>query len=211
LLASKVGIIGLGVIILLYFFNRMKNKILAVAICAVILGAFVITIYNSKFLRQRFLVSLEFNYESPYNGSWNSVSQRLAIWSCVVETLEPVFPLGYGTGNGQKALNKTYESNKYIRGFEDEYNAHSEFFHTTLETGAFGLVVLLLMILLPLIHAARIQDTLFAIFIIVFCLYFLVDVVFARRPGIFVFSFFFSILAVRNQILTKVHRDVPVE
>jgi hypothetical protein len=87
----------------------------------------------SSDLKDRFLVESRFSYESAYSGEWNSLSQRLAIWSCALEAVDRVFPLGYGTADGQLALESVYRERNYVRGYEDHYNAHNEFIYTILD------------------------------------------------------------------------------
>ena len=200
LVASKAGIIALALIFSLLLLNRIKNKVLAVGICVVLLGLFAWAVTSSKFLRERFMVSTQFNYEMPWSGSWNSTSQRLAIWTCAVETIGRVFPLGYGTSNGQLALNETYKSNNYIRGYEDKYNAHSEYLHTLLELGIFGFVALAMMFLWPAIQSLKSKDPLFLYFLILIFFYFFVETVLHRRSGAVFFSFFYSLLALNGVI-----------
>ena len=200
LVASKAGIIGLLLIFSLWCIGRIKNKVLAIGICLVVLLTLVLTVRTSKFLRERFIVSTQFIYDRPWAGDWNSTSQRLAIWTCAVETIGKVFPLGYGTSNGQMALNQTYKSKNYIRGYEDKYNAHSEYLYTLLETGVFGLIVILLMFLWPGIQSVKNKDPLFLYFLILIFFYFFVETVLARRSGGVFVSFFYSLLALNGVI-----------
>ena len=202
LVASKAGIIGLLLIFSLWCIGRIRNKFLAFGICIVALLALVLTVTNSKFLRERFIVSTQFNYELPWAGDWNSTSQRLAIWTCAAETIGKVFPLGYGTSNGQLALNQTYKSKNYIRGYEDKYNAHSEYLYTLLDTGIFGIIVIILMFLWPAIQSLKNKDLLFLYFLILIFFYFFVETVLTRRSGGVFVSFFYSLLAL-NAIIEK--------
>ena len=200
LVASKAGIIGLLLIFSLWCIGRIRNKVLAFGICLVALVALMVTVTTSKFLRERFIVSTQFNYELPWAGDWNSTSQRLAIWTCATETIGKVFPLGYGTSNGQLALNQTYKSKNYIRGYEDKYNAHSEYLYTLLDTGIFGIIVIILMFLWPGIQSFKNKDLLFLYFLILIFFYFFVETVLTRRSGGVFFSFFYSLLAVNGLI-----------
>jgi O-antigen ligase len=200
LVASKAGMIALLLIFSLWCVGRIRNKVLAFGICLVALTAFVSTVTTSKFLSERFIVSTQFNYESPWAGDWNSTSQRLAIWTSAVETIGKVFPLGYGTSNGQLALNQTYKSKNYIRGYEDKYNAHSEYLFALLDTGIFGIVVIILMFLWPGIQSLKNKDLLFLYFLILIFFYFFVETVLARRSGGVFVSFFYSLLALNGLI-----------
>jgi O-antigen ligase len=200
LVASKIGIIACFIIFSFYFLGRIKNKFIAVGICCIILASLAWAIKSSTFLRERFIVSTQFNYELPWAGDWNSTSQRLAIWTCAIETVGKVFPWGYGTSDAKKALNETYRSKNYIRGYEDEYNAHSEYLHALLEVGIFGFAALLLIFAWPFIQSIKTGNSLFVYFLILIFFYFFVEIVLTRRAGVIFFSFFYSLLALNGVI-----------
>ena len=193
LIASKIGIICLVLILMVYLMYLIKSRILIVSLTVGIPLILFIVIFSSNFLKDRFIVTTKFKYELPWLGDWNSFSQRLAIWSCALDAVGRVFPLGYGTSNGQAALEEIYKERKYIRGYEDRYNAHNEYIFTILESGIFGLLILLLMIAVPIAWDFKAHSTLFYFQILIF-LYFFVEVIMARRIGITFCLFFYSLL-----------------
>jgi O-antigen ligase len=210
LVASKAGIIGLIIVLVIYILSLIRNRYLAVGGTILIVTTFVVLLFSSKFLKERFIVSTEFEYDRPWAGDWNSTSQRLAIWTCAVETIKDVFPWGYGTADGQKALNKTYVKKKYIRGYEDDYNAHSEYLHTMLDTGVLGLLVLLIILCWPLFRSLNLGNQLFTSFLVLMIFYFVVEVVLARRDGITFFLFFYCLLAINpSDAVVKPKPNIP--
>ncbi len=203
LIASKAGIIGLVIIFGVYFFNLIRSKLVALGIYTVALILLVWIISSSKFLKDRFIQSTTYNYELPWAGDWNSTSQRLAIWNCAVETISKVFPLGYGTSNGQLALNEMYRSKNYVRGYEDLHDTHNEYLETLLETGVFGLAALLLIFIWPTVQSIRHKDSLFLCFLFLLFFYFFVETVLTRRVGLLFFSFFYSLLTLNEWMITQ--------
>ncbi|MBL0742224.1 O-antigen ligase family protein [Chryseolinea lacunae] len=206
LISSKIGIIALVVVGLLYLLYRIRNKYMAVGAAAVLLILLIAVIQKSHFLRSRFVQATTYEFDDAYAGNWNSISQRLAIWKCAAEAAADVFPLGYGTGSGQYKLHDKYVKYHYTRGIEDNYNAHSEYLFTLLDIGALGLVVVLLMIILPLVRAFRTNNHMLFCLQCFILIYFSVEVIFARRFGIFFYAFFYPLLFVYGMSATDVKR-----
>lgn len=200
LISSKAGIVMMAAIFALFLFGSFRSRVLAFVIAGLITIALFTGLNKWDFLRERFVVSLEFRYDVAWAGNWNSSSQRMAIWTCAIETIEKNFPLGYGTSDGQKALVETYVSNKYIRGYEDNYNAHNEFIFTWLDTGIFGVTVLIGMIVVPFVRNLGRKDHLFLYFLVCCVGYFLVEAILNRRLGLNFFCFFYGLLAINDFI-----------
>jgi hypothetical protein len=202
LIASKIGIISLAAMLCLYALSRVGSHFARLTVSAAIALIFIVIIYNSDFLRERFTAETNIQYDRAWAGDWNSFTQRLAIWSCALETVAGS-PWGYGTADGQIALDQTYERKGYIRGYEDHYNAHSEFLYTLLDLGAFGLAVLFVVILYPVFAAWKFRQHLLLYFLILFVLYFLVEVVLARRYGIMLFAFWYPLIIMDSGIAER--------
>ncbi|MEO5977855.1 MAG: O-antigen ligase family protein [Chryseolinea sp.] len=202
-LASKAGILINAMVFLLFTYSLMRRKIVALGVCILLIAVFATAIFKSDFLRERFIVSTQFEYDRPWAGDWNSTSQRIAIWACSLETIGNNFPFGYGTGNGELELYKTYHKKNYIRGYEDGYNSHNEFLFTWLDLGIFGAIVLVAVMLIPLYFTVKINEPLYTYAILCFLLYFCVEVVLTRRAGINFLSFIYGLMAVEYFICTS--------
>jgi len=195
LISSKIGILCLLLTLLLTPVLKGSFTFRILALSVTIVAVVVVSVSQVSFLKQRFLVNLDFDYRDEYSGLWSSFSQRLAVWSCAKESIEeaPLF-LGYGTGNGNLALFEKYKEKGYIRGFEDHLNAHNEFIQTFLDIGIIGLSVLLIMLLIPLRRAIQSGDLLVALFLLMMTEYFLVESILSRQKGVVFFAFFYALL-----------------
>lgn len=194
LVAAKIGILCMIAIFLIYGLFSISNRLIRVLVCLLAPLILAATIFLSPFLKDRFILPLDFEYDSAYAGTWNSFTQRLAIWSCSMEAIKNVFPLGYGTGDGKPELYKSYVKMNYIRGIEDRYNAHNEYIHTLLDLGVFGLIILIAILGSSITLSIRYSHSLLLYLIILMFIYFFIEVVLTRRFGIFFFSFFYSLL-----------------
>lgn len=203
LIASKIGILTLLGFGLVYLLQRIRNKYWAVACAAFLVVSFGVTVKTSTFLSSRFLIASTYEYGDEYSGNWNSISQRLAIWSCAAEAATRIFPFGYGTANGQHRLEDVYRERGYTRGFVDNYNPHSEYLATLLDTGLPGLVVIVLMIILPLVRAHKTHHQMLFYFQLFIAISFFIEVVFARRHGIVYYAFFYPMLFIFGSLFRE--------
>jgi O-antigen ligase len=195
LVGSKMGILFLPLFFVVYLGTLIRNKIVLAGVFAVVVVGTYGLIQRADFLKERFFASLEYDYTALASRDWNSTSQRLAIWNCTWEAIENQFPWGYGTGNGQQAVEDISRSKGYVRGYEDHYNAHSEFLSTLLDLGLAGLLVLIAMVGVPIIQGFSTSDRLLAFSLMLILFYFLIEVIFARRMGIIFFSLFYPLVA----------------
>lgn len=197
MLASKIGIATLILLLILRLVDSPnKGKLIMLsAVCLIIV--FWVGVVKFPFLKERFKITVDIPYSEVDSGKWGSTAFRIAIWSCTLETIGRNPILGYGTGDGQAALEATYYEKNFIRGFTDHYNAHNELFSTTLDLGILGLILLMLVLFVPLIRSIRFGDRLVTAFMILMILTLLVESAFLRQRAIVFFSFFFPLLYCR--------------
>lgn len=194
LVASKIAMISLVLTILVFVLFKQrswfKSSVLFVSLVLVIAAA----IYLFPFLRERFLTPVILDYKQPYASAWNSTSLRLAIWNCSTEAIKRNPLVGYGTGDGQRALEVIYREKGFVRGVEDGFNAHNQFMLTMLDLGIVGFLILFIMLAYPFLEAIKSRDMLTISFLIIIFLVFCIEGLFARQKGIAFFSFFYSLL-----------------
>lgn len=200
---AKIGLVALVVIAVLFLFFKLKSRTAALLAGVGLITLILTIVLNASFLANRFKVSTEFNFSEGYAGEWNSVSQRIAIWTCAADAAKKTFPWGNGTGDGQTALEDSYRKFNYYRGHQDNINAHSEFFQTQLDLGIVGNILLFVILVVPFYNAIKNKEFLMLAFIITITLYLLVEVVFARRHGVMFFSLFYALLIMYGQRLKK--------
>ncbi len=76
---------------------------------------------------------------------------RLFIWGQSISLIKERPFWGYGVGNAQVELNKRYEKYNYTTGVKEQhYHTHNQVLQTWLEFGAWGLVLVLIILIFPL-------------------------------------------------------------
>lgn len=193
LIASRMGILAMVFLLILHFAKIDSRKWKSVLIIAGLLALTVGALFFIQPLNERFFVDLHYSYSDAYSGNWNSITMRLAIWSCVLETVSSSWIFGFGTGDGLYALFDTYHEHNFVRGFEDEYNAHNEFLNMMLDVGLVGAVSLIIIFFRTLILTIYEKRTLFMEFILLIAVFCLVEVILNRQKGVVFFSFFYSL------------------
>jgi O-antigen ligase len=193
LIASRIGVLAMVFLLITHFAFTHSNKRKSALIMTLIIVLTVGALFFVQPLKERFIVDLHYSYSNDYSGSWNSVTMRLAIWNCALETLSNNWIFGYGTGDGLYALFDTYHAHNFIRGYEDEYNAHNEFLYMTLDLGVIGLLSLMIVFVRSFILGIYEKRTFFLEFILLIAIFCLVEVILNRQKGVVFFSFFYGL------------------
>lgn len=194
LIASKSGVLTLFVIVCVWLLFKISRGIVRFIVIAAVLAGSAGSIFFLPFLKERFITSMQFDYEETHGHRWNSNTHRMAIWLCAWEASRRNPVVGYGTTDGQKALEEIYKERKFHWGLQEAYNPHCEFFTTHLDTGVVGLLALLASLIVPLVKALRSRDLLMVGFILIVGGTFLIESALLRQRGIVFFAFFYGFL-----------------
>lgn len=205
-LSSKIGIVVYALLLGYYFF-KLKIKNYCKAIIIVVSGAvFVILLMNSRFLDR--ITELQSMFEEKKDEGDNSVNVkkiRVVAFNAFISQEPKDIILGQGTGDAQKYLDTYYDQNIINASAEVKkqwkvkgLHYHNQFIQNFGETGVFGFVVLILMLLLSLKKAYKSKYRLHYLFILMCFLFFLSDSVLMRHKGLVFFVFFNSFFLIKN-------------
>ncbi len=155
----------------------------AILIGAILLLAFGTYTFN-PYLRSRIQ-----NFSTFGNGS-----ERVTVLKLTVEEIlkAPIF--GVGSGDVQDVLVERYKVASLPKHFYG-LNPHNEYLYQTLATGLIGLIILLSSIVIPLVGALKSRNYIYSVFLLLFSLLFLTEVVLNRQQGLVVFALFNSLFA----------------
>lgn len=197
LCSSNGGIVSAMVIVALWLIGISQKKLVFYGLSAAVATTILLFSLNRSFLEEAVLGSFKFTYSTD-TGQLSSYSpNKLLIWQCAIEAVMNSPIIGYGTGDGQTALESQFAEEGLAVERRDELNAHNEFLSTTLDLGFVGLLCLLLMLIVPFIHALRAKDLLAVGFVLMITIFFSIESVLLRQKGIVFFSFFYSVLFFR--------------
>lgn len=205
LLSSKTILVVIAVMFSLIEFNKLRQKSnwkMAVSLSlAIVLGSFAL--YQFSPIGKRFKMEVNSNkevvfqenytYDTPFTG----FTLRAVIWKLSLETLSEnkAFLFGLGPRKSQELLNEKYRDKGMYSGnpnFGDKgyqgYNAHNEYMQTLLDTGVFGLLLLVFWLVL-LFKSAKNKALLFQI-VILFTVFGLSESFLESQRGIMPFVLF---------------------
>jgi O-antigen ligase len=174
--------------------NRAMLRTMVVLGIAAGIGAFVV--FRNPVIRERIVSSNRpgAHYSENVYGE-GGLSLRLLKWKYTMEAILESPIAGAGTGDGQDELQGVYSRNAFTIGFENRFNPHNQFLHTWLDTGAWGLLILLACLLLPIGNALKQGKWIYAVFLVLFIISCTTESMLQVNKGIAFYGFFNSLFA----------------
>jgi len=197
-LASKAGLIILGILILVFFIKSKNIKI--------ILGVSIIII---SLLSTLYFFAPEFagkikdaarvvtRQPSDIKTSESSAA-RILIWKSAIQIIIKQEFFGSGTGDVKDVLLKQYTANGYTGLLEKKLNAHNQFLQTGIAIGYPGMLVLLIIFLYSLYAHIKRKSMIGVAFIIILIINFSFESMLETQAGVVFFSFFYTLLMLTN-------------
>lgn len=149
LISSRSGIVALALTFfvvlahLTFFRKKYKAAIITITLAVALIAGLYIAVPS---LFDRF-VALTTWTENYYPDD------RVLAWECGTKATKDHLLFGYGSGDYMPHLVEAFEQRGYKRAIEIGYNTHNEYIETVLQTGLFGLAILLFMLFAPMIAA----------------------------------------------------------
>lgn len=169
------------------------------AISIVVLSLISLTIISIPYTRNKIARSTNLYYQMDFpDSSWNSVTIRLAKWTCGVEVIRDNALLGVGIGDEMDELMKSYAREGFSEGIRCEYNVHNQYLSSMMSGGVFVFTALVLMLATGIREAIKQRDIVILAFIILMLLTFLTENFLRLQKGVTFFSFFFTLLLLTN-------------
>jgi O-antigen ligase len=194
MIGAATGIFCMCVIASLWTFIVGRNKIFIVIWVACAAIVLLAATFNPSLIKQKKVDVFKFNYPNEDGQLQPHTADKILIWSAAIEAIKQNPISGYGTGDGQTALEKTYSERGMAWEIRNSLNPHQEFLSTTLDLGVFGLGCIVAMLFVPLIQAIRTKDIFAVGFLVIVTLFFFSESVLQRQKGIVFFSYFYSLI-----------------
>jgi O-antigen ligase len=207
LLDSRAGILTFFGIILTYgtyiiLKNRINIKTIIIIIFLVIAVIGIYTLRPHDVNRMQMTIE-KLGKETFSLSNPDKANVRILIWDAATQVALKNLPLGVGTGDVKDELKKQYETNHYIRAYEENYNAHNQYLQIFATLGIVGFLSFLIILILPFRIGFKNKDILFLVFGIIICINFLVESMLEKQAGIMFFCFFFPLLYYISQQTIK--------
>ncbi len=199
LLSSKAVLISSLMVLVLFAFDLYKkynNIQVKVSILFVSLIIITVAVTNPRF--GKLMKAIENPETIMDNSTDGSFISRVHIWGAAVDIVRRNFLFGVGPGDTKNTLVAEYGKKGFIDPYEKKSNAHNQYLETFINTGVFGFVILLLILIVPLFILEK-QNTLFKIFIIMIAFNFLFESMLNTIAGVLFFGFFYNLLSLLEE------------
>lgn len=186
--------IAIGLLFIFYFRDKLlkskRTKSLFIALI-VLIGTFSFYGVSSKIND----FSINFRLDDP---TINSFKIRLGIWTCSWETIKESWFLGYGTGDANNALYKTYQEKNFIIGIEDKFNAHNMYLQYWMSNGILALLIYLSILLFFAVNFLKKGQIVGFLTVFLFAMFSLTESTMLKQNGIVFFILFSTIFYYKN-------------
>jgi O-antigen ligase len=156
--------------------------------------------------RIRFREAFNFKEARDTNGITTGAAARPYVWNCALRLLRENPVIGVGLGDTQQELNNCYSGSNYSFLLEInnmQLNAHNQFLEQGVALGLIGVIVIVLVLLLPLIHALRTGNSPYLIFLLIFVVSCLTESMLERQSGVLFYAFFNALFFFRDSLPLK--------
>ena len=139
--------------------------------------------------------SLETGVTTTYHHDVLATKQ----WSVTGSTVrKSLLVIGVGTGDVMPELKSYYKDMNLMSAYDQQLNAHNQFFQTTIALGVMGLLVLIALLVCSLVLAWRSHAWRSLLFLIVTGGHFLTESVLEKQAGTLFFGLLFFFLVLKE-------------
>lgn len=153
-----------------------------------------IVVWQTPFLNSRFTKGIKMLTQSPEEVQNYTVDDRAMIWQNVIELIQEKPIWGYTSGDYcYHVLKEKHNESGFGKGYWQKLNAHNQFLESQLALGVIGTASLLSIYVLSFLVAWERRDRLLLHFLVICCLFSLVESIFQSQGGVMFFGFFLGL------------------
>ncbi len=189
--ARKGPILALLLTGILWIFLGEKKQLKIKLSIIIILGLLFLLIPKT---RKRFYESLSMGQTNSIES--NSFSTRLVIYRNAIQLIKAAPLLGYGIGDFNEELNKTYKKKPPF--LNKAYNSHNQYISFVIIGGLFLLLLYFIFMYLNIKISILNRNYIYIIILCFYSIEMLSENILERENGVIFFSFFLSFLSLNN-------------
>lgn len=199
-LISKTGIITLVLTNLIFSFYLIKKKsiLFSVLTFSLFISFIAITYNNSSVINKRINEFTNVILSPKLIKQESSTNSRIKALKVSTELIKESPWIGYGIGDVQSELNKSYLKQNYIDLKKRNLNTHNMYVQRFLSTGIIGFLSLSLLLIVPLITLKK-KSKLFIYFTLLMIINLGTEAMLIKREGIIFFVFFIIFFTFDNR------------
>lgn len=173
-LSSRVILFFYALIVLVYilrsllnYYGKSKRVVLAFLTVGLIIASSAYLLIKNTYiydsLTKETIWELSFNVNDKYNSKTFGDS-RVARWNVALDLIKDQPIIGYGVGNEKDVLEIGYRNDSMLISAQNRYDAHNLFLGYAIETGIFGLLILVYYIFNSLFLFFKFKKTMYFLF-----------------------------------------------
>jgi O-antigen ligase len=178
-----------------YRFKKLIYLTYSGLLAVVVLLIFYFFVPNTQ---ERIQVIRDIQNQQLDPTSTESTQARVHAWMAAKETFAKAPIFGFGTGDGNDELFKTYEEQAYTGALSAELNAHNEYLQTGLALGLVGILLLIFPLILALKRAFQTKNFMLASWTFTAIIVFLFESYLNTLAGAMFFALFYTVFALMN-------------
>ena len=197
---------GAALIAIAVYIYKTRHIIFGVGMLAAFILLIFLALKNNDVLKEKvFQIFENYEYElsKDHIEGYNGLTTRLAQWESSLSIIgdHPLF--GVAPADVQEKLQEVYLKNYLLYSFRNRFNAHSQYFQTTLGLGLIGLAVFFASLIIPAWIALRSKNLLYLGFLILFSFCCITESMLYVQKGIVFYSFFTSLFLLQMMKLPE--------
>jgi O-antigen ligase len=167
----------------------------------------VLCIFNSRTLRDRFLLELKEDLSPSIAGQ--TTEPRLERWKIAAKLIGQSPVIGHGAGSEIQLLQEQYFAKQFYSSFIHRLNSHNQYMSFLLKSGIWGLAIYLATLVYGFKKAVRKRDMIFFSFMVIITIVSLSENILDVDKGVIFYSFFFSFFVFASE--QKEQLNLPVK
>jgi O-antigen ligase len=175
----------------LFFMRKEVTLILKLTISVSMIILTILIVSSKRFTE---LYNKE-NYS--LNIKQNSTSLRYNIYLCVFEKIEESPLIGFGLGDVQVELNKSFKEKSPLL-TKSDYNSHNQYLSYFLSSGIFGFLLLITFMGSIFVNAFIKRNIILLTLVVFFSISMLFENILERQSGVILFSFYLCLFSFFN-------------
>ena len=189
-----------------YFMVRGLRRKVYLLISASFFCLIVLCIFNSRTLRDRFLLELKEDLSPSFVGQ--TTEPRLERWKIAAKFIGESPVIGYGAGSEIQLLQEKYFAKQFYSSYIHRLNAHNQYMSFMLKSGIWGFAVYLATLIYGFKKAIRKRDMVFFSFMVIIAVVSLSENILDVDKGVMFYSFFLSLFVFVSEQKEQLHLPV---
>ena len=142
----------------------------------------------------RFSQNIEQIKSSIDTQNYENIDARFSLWKDALIVWKEKAIFGHGIGDSKHRLLEIHQNRNIEEAFINKHNCHNQFLETATQTGAIGLIALLLVFAIPFYQSIKKKQELLFLFLLICFINFMFESMLQRIAGVVFFAFWYSFL-----------------